>query len=158
MKGNGKSRYKAIQAILDKVEIWGNRLFLLMAILAAVMTLLVPSDRAFADDANPGDGFETNIVGLFGDLAKTAINIMYGLMIILFAVGTVKSGLGAQAAQSFGATGRVSIEMLNLFGGVVIFIFGLLTLPLANMIIDNVYQELFTGGSIEISQPKIPIK
>ncbi len=158
MKGNGTNRYQVIRAKLDIIEIWGQRIFLLMAILAVVMTVLVPSDKVFADEGTPGEGFETNIVGLFADLAKTAINIMYGLMIILFAVGTVKSGLGAQAAQAFGATGRASIEVLNLFGGVVIFIFGLLTLPLANMIIDNVYQELFTSGSVEISQPKIPLK
>ncbi len=158
MKCNGTNRYRAIRAKLDTIEIWGQRIFLLMVILAAVMTVLVPNDRAFADEGNLGDGFETNILGIFGDLAKTAITVMYGLMIILFAVGTVKSGLGAQAAQSFGATGRVSIEMLNLFGGVVIFIFGLLTLPLANMIIDNVYKELFAGGTVGISQPNIPIK
>ncbi len=158
MKGHGKERYKAIYATLDKVEIWGKRLFLLMAILAATMSVIMPSDSVFAQEETPGVGFETNILGIFRDLSKTAIKIMYGLMIILFAVGSVKSGLTAQAAQAFGATGRVSIEMMNLFGGAVIFIFGLMTLPLANMIIDNVYAEIFAGGSIEISQPEIPIK
>lgn len=158
MKGNGKDRYEEIRVTLDNIEIWGKRLFLLMAILAAIMTLLVPGDNVFAQEETPSDGFATNILGIFGDLSKTAIKIMYGLMIILFAVGTVKSGLGAQAAQAFGATGRASIEMLNLFGGAVIFIFGLLTLPLANLIIDNVYAEIFTGGTIKISRPEIPIK
>ena len=85
MKCNGTNKYKVIRAKLDIIEIWGQRIFLLMAILAVVMTVLVPSDRVFADEETPGDGFETNIVGLFSDLAKTAINIIpAGLSIALY--------------------------------------------------------------------------
>ena len=81
---------------------------------------------------------------------------MNSLMFIIFAVGSVKSGLGAQAAQQFGATGRVSVELMNLAGGVVIFVFGLMTLPLVNMIIRAVSEQFATGGwdfTIEMPVP-----
>ncbi len=69
----------------------------------------------------------------------------------------MKSGLGAQAAQAFGATGRVSLEMMNLVGGIVIFGIALMTLPLANMIIDTVTEKLFVGGfTVEINNPFAP--
>ncbi len=94
---------------------------------------------------------------IFISLGKLFINIAYGFMFLIFAVGSVKSGLGAQAAQQFGATGRVSLELLNLAGGVVIFIFGLMTLPLVNMIIRAVSEQFVAGGgwdfNIEIPVP-----
>ena len=59
-------------------------------------------------------------------------------MVILFAVGTVKSGLAAQAAQQFGATGRVSLEFMNLATGVVIFVVGLISMPLVQWILKEI--------------------
>ncbi len=82
----------------------------------------------------------------------------YSLMFIIFAVGSVKSGLGAQAAQQFGATGRVSLELLNLASGVVIFVFGLMTLPLVNMIIDSITGTLFSDVPLKMIQPTIEIR
>jgi len=94
---------------------------------------------------------------IFISLGKLFINIAYGFMFLIFAVGSVKSGLGAQAAMQFGATGRVSLELMNLAGGVVIFIFGLMTLPLVNMIIRSVSEQFVAGGgwdfTIEIPVP-----
>lgn len=143
----------------------GNRLFtqflfrsthlrwLLLAL--RVGACLFPCVRVLADDGTPPpEDAAGELVGIFSDLGKLAIKVLYALMFIVFAVGTVKSGLGAQAAQAFGATGRVSMEMLNLAGGIVIFVIGLMTLPIANMIIDRVSAELFHDGfNISIHNP-----
>ena len=144
---------KSVLAKLDTINLWAQRMFMLMLIITTLCSILAPNGVVYAGNEGKLDGFEGKILGIFGNLGKTAIKIMYGLMIILFAVGTVKSGLGAQAAQAFGATGRVSFEILNLFGGAVIFVFGLLTLPLANMIINQVYEQIVTSDSFEIEQP-----
>ena len=146
---------KTITEHVDTIGLWAQRLFMVMLVVATLCSILAPTTTVYAEDGVNMDGFEGTILGIFGDLGKAAIKVMYGLMIILFAVGTVKSGLGAQAAQAFGATGRVSLEMLNLFGGAVIFVFGLLTLPLANMIIDNVYAKIVTSD-MGISTPNRP--
>lgn len=95
---------------------------------------------------------------IFISLGKLFINIAYGFMFLIFAVGSVKSGLGAQAAQQFGATGRVSLELMNLAGGVVIFIFGLMTLPLVNMIIRAVSEQFVAGGGWDFTiEMPVPI-
>ena len=126
---------------------------LLLALLLA--GCVFPGTRVLADSGDtPPDDAAGEMVGIFTDLGKLAIKVLYALMFIVFAVGMVKSGLGAQAAQAFGATGRVSTEMLNLAGGIVIFVIGLMTLPIANMIIDRVSAELFQDGfNIAIHNP-----
>ena len=146
---------KTITEQVETIGLWAQRLFMVMLVVATLCSILTPHIAVYADEEINTDGFEETVLDIFGNLGKSAIKVMYGLMIILFAVGTVKSGLGAQAAQAFGATGRVSLEMLNLFGGAVIFVFGLLTLPLANMIIDNVYAKIVTSD-MEISTPNKP--
>jgi len=111
--------------------------------------LLTPSGAVSAQDGGPGDtvtGAANKLVQIFVSLAELFIKIAYALMFLVFAVGSVKSGIGAQAAQQFGATGRVSLEVLNLAGGVVIFVFGLMTLPLVNMIIRAVSEQFTAGG------------
>lgn len=153
---NVSGENESVSDKLDKINLWAQRMFVLMLIITTLCSILAPNSAVYAEDEGNLDGFEGKILGIFGNLGKTAIKVMYGIMIILFAVGTVKSGLGAQAAQAFGATGRVSFEMLNLFGGAVIFVFGLLTLPLANMIIDQVYDQIVTSDSFDISQPNLP--
>ena len=146
---------KTITEHVNTIGLWSQRLFMVMLVVATLCSILTPNIAVYADEEINTDGFEGTVLDIFGNLGKSAIKVMYGLMIILFAVGTVKSGLGAQAAQAFGATGRVSFEMLNLFGGAVIFVFGLLTLPLANMIIDNVYAKIVTSD-MGISTPNRP--
>lgn len=139
---------------LDSVELWAARLALVLVVFALVMAVMAPQSAAYADGDPPPEQAAGNLVGIFTDLGKLAIKVCYALMFIVFAVGSVKSGLGAQAAQAFGATGRVSLELMNLAGGVVIFVIGLMTLPLANMIIDSVTSKLFGGGTaIEIHNP-----
>lgn len=90
----------------------------------------------------PGQGTPTDGIGklneMFKKLAGLFIQAAFSLMFILFAVGSVKNGLGAQWAHQFGIAHRLSDELLNLAGGVIIFALGLLTLSLANMVMNNI--------------------
>jgi hypothetical protein len=143
---------------LDQAEHAARKAIGVLAILALLMVLLSPTFTASGDDGSPPtDEAAKNLVGIFTNLGKLAIKVIYALIAIIFAVSTVKSGLGAQAAQAFGATGKVSVEMMNLVGGIVIFGIAIMTLPLANMIIDTVTEKLFVGGfSVDISNPFAP--
>ncbi|MEJ2607328.1 MAG: hypothetical protein P8Z41_11720 [Anaerolineales bacterium] len=138
-----KTRYDKIVRKLDALEalaISASNIVLVMAILALFLS---PSFAVYADEGSGGtDDAAMTFVDIFNSLGKIAIKVCYALMFIVFAVGSVKSGLGAQAAQAFGATGRVSMEMLNLVGGIVIFVIGLMTLPIVNTIIDTISTKL----------------
>ncbi len=76
--------------------------------------------------------------GIFSSLSDLFIKFAYGAMVLIFAVGMVKSGLTAQAAQQFGAAGKVSGELMNVLGGIVVFVLGILSYPIAKQIISNV--------------------
>jgi len=158
MSENGKFQYYKILDALDKAELLARRTIMILVVFALVMTILNPTGTAFGQDGDPPmEEAASNLVGIFTDLGKLAIKVIYALILIVFAVGTVKSGLGAQTAQAFGATGRVSQEMMNLVGGIVIFGIAIMTLPLANMIIDTVTEKLFDGGfSVDIHNPFAP--
>lgn len=150
------SRYDQFLNKLDRVAYWAQRLSIVMMLAGLVMFLLAPNGAAYADGDDPLGEAAGTMFAIFKSLGMTFIRIAYALMFLIFAVGSVKSGLGAQAAQQFGATGRASFEMLNLAGGVVIFVFGLMTLPIVNMIIDNVSEHLFSadgGFSFDIRIP-----
>lgn len=144
----------------DKITRFATKAANVFIILALLTAFLAPTGAAFAQDGGPEDpaiGAAGKMLQIFISLGKLFINIAYGFMFLIFAVGSVKSGLGAQAAQQFGATGRVSLELMNLASGVVIFIFGLMTLPLVNMIIRSVSEQFVAGGgwdfTIEIPVP-----
>lgn len=150
--------YGKVLTTLDKIGYWADKACCVMVVVATILVLLSPGAAALAGPPNPTDEAATKLLDIFGELAKMFIRVAYSLMFIVFAVGSVKSGLGAQAAQQFGATGRVSLELLNLASGVVIFVFGLMTLPLVNMIIDSVTGSLFGDGPLNIVQPNIEIR
>ena len=104
-----------------------QRLFFARAlqVLMILLILLTLAAPVHAQEPNPaGDGV-SKIVEMFTRLAGLFIQAAYSLMFIVFAVGSVKRGLAAQIAQQFGVAGRVSNELLNLLGGVVIFALGL---------------------------------
>lgn len=130
-------------------------------LLTLLGVLFTPNTIVFAQGGGPQDpavGAAGMMLEIFISLGKLFINIAYGFMFLIFAVGSVKSGLGAQAAQQFGATGRVSLELMNLAGGVVIFIFGLMTLPLVNMIIRAVSAQFIAGGGWDFTiEMPVPI-
>lgn len=147
-------KYDEILSVLDVVEVWSARILKVLLTSVFLLGLLSPNVTAFADGPPGAAGA---IVDVFTDLGHLVIKICYALMVVLFSVGTVKSGVGAQAAQAFGATHKVSFEMLNIVGGIVIFVFGLLTLPIVNTIIDKVTAKVGTDTeSLIISNPYAP--
>lgn len=152
-----ESRCGRIPAALDRVEIWSMRAAQVMLVVLALASMVLPGATAHADGGTPPDEAAANLLGIFTTLAKLFIKVMYGLIMLAFAVGSVKAGLGAQASTAFGLAGRVSAEMMNLIGGVVIFAVAVMALPLANMVIDTVAKSLFGGGfAVEIHNPFAP--
>jgi small-conductance mechanosensitive channel len=144
-----KNRYDKIVRKLDALETLAIRASNIMLAIAVLALFLSPGLVAFADEGSGGtDDAAMTFIDIFNGLGKLAIKVCYALMFIVFAVGSVKSGLGAQAAQAFGATGRVSMEMLNLVGGIVIFVIGLMTLPIVNTIIDSISSKLAIDSNI----------
>ena len=132
-----------------------SRLVLAIAILCMILT---PASAAYAQGTGPDDsvdGAAGKMISILARLGKLFIQVAYALMFLVFAVGTVKSGLGAQVAQQFGATGRVSLEFMNLATGVVIFVVALMTLPLVNLIASEVSEQFTSGGGwdFEITNP-----
>jgi len=144
------SQYNDILNKLDTVEMLSFRIAIIALCIALVSMVLAPRFTAYADGTIGGstDDAALTFIDIFNDLGQLAIKVCYALMFIVFAVGSVKAGLGAQAAQAFGATGRVSMEMLNLVGGIIIFVIGLMTLPIVNTIIDSVSTKLAVDADI----------
>ena len=85
-----------------------------------------------------GSGHINSIFEILKDMTNLYIKIAYGTMILVFVVGTVKSGLGAQAAQTLNLPKKVSNEIANFALGIVVFIFGVLSYPIAEKIINTV--------------------
>jgi len=111
-----------------------------VALALSILLPAIPAHAAPGHSVGPGQdppGAEQQVVSTFKKLAQMFISIAYSLLFILFAIGTVRTGLVANAAQQFGATGKVSVEFMNFAGGIVVFVFGLLTLPLVNWIISE---------------------
>lgn len=121
---------------------------LLLAVLLSLASPVVaaPAGAVLQD---PVDRF----MQMFQSLASFFIRVAFGLMFIVFAVGSVKDGLGAQVANHFGFAHALSKEMLNLAGGVVIFVLGLLTLTLVNVVIGVVTSNPYDTN---VAMPAIP--
>ncbi|MCR4750785.1 MAG: hypothetical protein K5852_00655 [Eubacterium sp.] len=111
---------------------------------AAVFLFIFPAGTAHADVR--ASGHIGAIFGILRDLTDLYIRMAYGAMILVFAVGTVKSGLGAQAARTFGLPGKVSSEIVNFTLGIVVFVFGILSYPIAEKIINSIVSSAGTGG------------
>ena len=94
-----------------------------------------------------GSGQIGSFFEILKDMTNIYIRIAYGAMILVFAVGTVKKGLGAQAAQTFGLPNKLSSEAANFALGIAVFVFGILSYPIAEKIVNTV----INGGNIEVS-------
>ena len=108
-----------------------------------------PSSSAYAQEGITTDGSLT-LLAMFKRLGEMMIKVCYSLMVIIFAVSSVMSGVGAQAAQMFGATGRVSMEIMRFAGGILIFIFGLMTMPLVTWIMGQIGDLVPSNLSIDV--------
>ena len=93
-----------------------------------------------------GSGHINSIFEILKDMTNLYIKIAYGAMILVFVVGTVKSGLGAQAAQTLNLPKKVSNEIANFALGIAVFIFGVLSYPIAEKIINTVIGSASSGS------------
>jgi len=141
---------------LHKVMLLAARAAQVCMILAFVLSIAMPAMTAHASPNYGGQlgedppGAEQQVVGTFKKLAQMFISVAYSLLFILFAMGTVRTGLVANAAQQFGATGKVSVEFMNFAGGIAVFAFGLLTLPLVNWIIGELVDVVPSDYAINV--------
>lgn len=130
---------KIVQTDTKKLERNSILFVRIASICMGTAIMLGTVSPAFAWDGPPD---LTPMMGMFTSLAEMFISLAYGLMVILFAVGTVKSGLSAQMAQQFGAANRVGNEFLNLAGGAAIFVFGLMSLPIVRWVIKELASQI----------------
>lgn len=92
------------------------------------------------------DGQISSIFSVFKDMTDIYIKIAYGLIVILFAVGAVKSGLSAQFSRQFGMSGRLSKELYDFILCILIFILGILSYPLIETIVNRIVAS--SGGNV----------
>ena len=111
---------------------------------AALFLFIFPAGTAHADVW--ASGHIGSIFGILRDMTDLYIRVAYGAMILVFAVGSVKSGLGAQAARTFGLPRKVSSEIANFTLGIAVFVFGILSYPVAEKIINTIVSSAGTGG------------
>ncbi|MBQ6517586.1 MAG: hypothetical protein IJI14_02630 [Anaerolineaceae bacterium] len=80
----------------------------------------------------------SSMFSIFKDMTDFYIKAAYGIIVILFAVGAVKSGLMAQFSKQFGMATNLSREMSDFIIAVVIFVLGILSYPLVEMFVNRI--------------------
>lgn len=136
----------------DVVRVMTTVLMILSAMLMLFSENIQPA-LAAEDIAGAEIG---KMFSVFKGLSNLFIKFAYGAMVLIFAVGMVKSGLTAQAAQQFGAAGKVSNELMNVLGGVVIFVFGILSYPIAEKVISAVISGAGASGGFRTDSLQLP--
>ncbi len=132
-----------------------NSKYLLIALTIVMLATLSLPALAFAQ--GNGDGGETGealtvLENTFKDLGVLAIKFMYTLSFIVVVVGGVKNGFAINLAQQIGVAGMASRHTWNFVMGILMFVLFLATLPILNLVIDNVTHlvpkniEIFTPG------------
>ena len=124
-------------------------------LLSLLMLFSIRTGAVFAAEEIAGEEIG-KMFGVFKGLSNLFIKFAYGAMVLIFAVGMVKSGLTAQAAQQFGAAGKVSGELMNVLGGVVIFVFGILSYPIAEKLINAVISGGGASGGFTTDSLQLP--
>ena len=115
------------------------------AVLTAALTLFCINAVPVSADSL-GSGHIRSIFEILKDMTDIYIKIAYGAMVLVFVVGTVKSGVGAQAAQTLNLPKKVSNEIANFALGIAVFIFGILSYPIAEKIISTVVGSVGAGN------------
>ncbi len=132
-----------------------NSKYLLIALTIVMLATLSLPTLTFAQ--GNGDGGETGealkvLENTFKDLGVLAIKFMYTLSFIVVVVGGVKNGFAINLAQQIGVAGMASRHTWNFVMGILMFVLFLATLPILNLVIDNVTHlvpkniEIFTPG------------
>ena len=127
----------------------------IVVLLSLLMFFSIRTGTVFAAEEIAGEEIG-KMFGVFKGLSNLFIKFAYGAMVLIFAVGMVKSGLTAQAAQQFGAAGKVSGELMNVLGGVVIFVFGILSYPIAEKVINAVISGGGASGGFTTDSLQLP--
>ena len=127
----------------------------IVVLLSLLMLFSIRTGTVFAAEEIAGEEIG-KMFGVFKGLSNLFIKFAYGAMVLIFAVGMVKSGLTAQAAQQFGAAGKVSGELMNVLGGVVIFVFGILSYPIAEKVINAVLSGGGASGGFTTDSLQLP--
>ena len=132
-----------------------NRKYLHIIFFVVLLATLSFPATAFAQGL--GDGGDTGealsvLENTFKSLGVLAIKFMYTLSFIVVLVGGVKNGFAINLAQQIGVAGMASRHTWNFVMGIVMFVLFLATLPILNLVIDNVTHlvpdniEIYTPG------------
>ena len=131
-----------------------NRKYLHITFFVVLLATLSFPATAFA--GGNGDGGTTDealsvLENTFKDLGVLAIKFMYTLSFIVVLVGGVKNGFAINLAQQIGVAGMASRHTWNFVMGIVMFVLFLATLPILNLVINNVTH--LVPNNIEIYTP-----
>ena len=131
-----------------------NRKYLYITFFVVLLaTLSLPATVFAQGPGDPGDTGEALSVleDTFKSLGILAIKFMYTLSFIIVLVGGVKNGFAINVAQQIGVAGMASRHTWNFIMGIVMFVLFLATLPILNLVINNVSHLVPTN--IEIFTP-----
>jgi hypothetical protein len=114
--------------------------FLIVMVLAVSLAAPAPAlARGNADGGGGDPGQALSVLeNTFKNLGVLAIKFMYTLSFIIVLVGGVKNGFAINVAQQIGVAGMASRHTWNFIMGIVVFVLFLATLPILNLVIDNV--------------------
>lgn len=112
-------------------------LALILAAAAPSPALAGDSRGSSLDDPDPGEALAV-LENTFKNLGVLAIKFMYTLSFIIALVGGVKNGFAINLAQQIGVSGMASRHTWNFIMGIVMFVLFLATLPILNLVINNV--------------------
>ena len=130
-----------------------NRKYLpILFFVVLLATLSLPATVFAQGNGDPGDTGEALSVleDTFKSLGVLAIKFMYTLSFIIVLVGGVKNGFAINLAQQIGVAGMASRHTWDFIMGIVMFVLFLATLPILNLVINNVthlvptHIEIFT--------------
>jgi len=131
-----------------------NRILFITFLFAVLALVFFVPSTAYAqgnhDGGTTGEALAV-LENTFKNLGVLAIKFMYSLSFIIVLIGGVKNGFAINLAQQIGVAGMASRHTWNFIMGIVMFVLFLATLPILNLVIDNVTHLVPT--TIEIYTP-----
>jgi hypothetical protein len=142
---------KATNALL-----WGMRITSALIIVTILLSMAAPvfADSGSGSLGDGGLGDVGQVTNVFRKLSETFINIILTLMVLVFAVGMVRSGFSMQAAQALGLAGKVSNEVANMVGGILVFVLGMLTMAIVRLVISQLNSAI--SVNTDLSDLRVP--
>jgi uncharacterized membrane protein len=128
-----------------------NKLTLTLTVLLVLGAALgAPHPVLAQDGGETGEALQV-LENTFKNLGVLAIKFMYTLSFIVVVVGGVKNGFAINVAQQIGIANMASRHTWNFIMGIVVFVLFLATLPILNLVINNVTH--LVPDQIEIFTP-----